>query len=105
MLQADMANQNAFASARESNLRGLMAAAELRQKAKLAADQAKSANLSGLLQSLGDIGYENKSMNMIRRLAEAGVFGPLSEPMVKNVATKKAYNKNYNSLTRRRKRG
>lgn len=99
MLQADSANQQAAANARDFAFRGLLSAAELRQKERLASDQAKSANLSGLFQALGDIGYENKSMNMIRRMAEAGIFGPLSEPMIKNVATKKAYNKN---LTRRR---
>ncbi len=100
MLQADMANQQAYNSARDFNLRGTMAAAEMRQKARLAAEQAKSANLSGFLQALGDIGYENKGMNMIRRLAEADVFGPLSEPMLRNTATKKAYK--YYSLTKKK---
>lgn len=80
MLQADMANQQAAANARDYNLRGVLASAEMRNKARLASEAARSANLSGFLQSLGDIGYENKAMNMIRRLAEAGIV-PLSEPM------------------------
>lgn len=96
MLQADTANQSAYANARDFYLKGITSAADIRQKAKAQADAAKSANLSGLLQSLGDIGYENKSMNMIRRLAEAGVLGGLSEghPIWWQLATnnaKKAY--------------
>lgn len=88
-LQADMANQQAYASARDYALKGIMAAAEMRQKARMAAEAAKSANLSGFLSTLGDIGYENKGMNMIRRLAEAG-FVPLSEPMQNIYATPSA---------------
>ena len=72
-----MANQQAYASARDYALRGTMAAAEMRQKARMAAEAARSANLSGFLSTLGDIGYENKGMNMIRRMAETGLFGPL----------------------------
>lgn len=88
-LQADMANQQAYASARDYALKGIMAAAEMRQKARMAAEAAKSANLSGFLSTLGDIGYENKGMNMIRRLAEAG-FVPLSVPMQNIYATPSA---------------
>lgn len=91
-LQADMANQQALANIRDFGLRGVLASAEMRQKAKLAADQARSANLSGLFQTLGDIGYENKGMNMIRRLAETGALGVLSDPMIQYAATNKAYN-------------
>ena len=91
-LQADMANQQAYASARDYALKGIMAAAEMRQKARMAAEAAKSANLSGFLSTLGDIGYENKGMNMIRRLAEAG-FVPLSEPMQNIYATPSARRK------------
>ena len=90
-LQADMANQQAYASARDYALRGTMAAAEMRQKARMAAEAARSANLSGFLSALGDIGYENKGMNMIRRMAETGLFGPLSESMIKAYSTKRSY--------------
>lgn len=92
MLQADMANQKAYADAREINLRGILAAAEMRQKARLSAEAAKSANLSGLLQAIGDIGYENKSLNMIRRLIEAGIV-PASEPIQDLYATSSARKK------------
>ena len=90
-LQADMANQQAYANARDYALRGTIAAAEMRQKARMAAEAAKSANLSGFLSALGDIGYENKGMNIIRRMAEAGFFGPLSESMIKAYSTKRSY--------------
>lgn len=89
MLQADMANQQAYANARESNLRGILAAAEMRQKARLSAEAAKSANLSGLLQAIGDIGYENKSLNMIRALMEAGLV-PVSDSIQDLYATSSA---------------
>ena len=89
MLQADMANQQAYANARESNLRGILAAAEMRQKARLSAEAAKSANLSGFLQAIGDIGYENKSLNMIRALMEAG-FVPVSDSIRDLYATSSA---------------
>lgn len=102
-LQADMANQQAYASARDYSLRGTMAAAEMRQKDRLAAEAAKSANLSGFLSSLGDIGYENKSMNMIRALAEAGLV-PLSEPMVDLYSTRSAKKKAKNSTLTSNKR-
>lgn len=91
-LQADMANKQAYANARDYALRGTMAAAEMRQKARIAAEAARSANLSGFLSALGDIGYENKGMNMIRRLAETG-YVPLSEPMKNIYATPSARRK------------
>lgn len=85
-LQADMANQKAYADARDYALKGTMASAEMRQRARMAAEAARSANLSGFLSILGDIGYENKAMNMIRRLAEAG-YVPMSVPMQNIYAT------------------
>lgn len=99
MLQADMANQNAYANARDFSLKGTMAAAEMRQKARLAAEQAKSANLSGFLQALGDIGYENKGMNMIRRLAETGALGAISEghPLYRYLTASKGKSKSKSS--------
>jgi hypothetical protein len=62
-LQADLANQKAAAEAREMSLKGTMAAAEMREKTKLASDAAKAANLSGFVTSLGDIGRENMAWN------------------------------------------
>lgn len=101
-LQADMANQQAYASARDYALRGIMAAAEMRQKARMAAEAAKSANLSGFLSALGDIGYENKGMNMIRQLYATGALGPMSRAQAEgfNLVKSKPKKKKSKSLTR-----
>lgn len=62
-LQADMANQKALMDSRGLTLKGTMSAAEMRERARLAAEQAKSANLSGFVTALGDIGRENMAWN------------------------------------------
>lgn len=102
-LQADMANQQAYASARDYALKGTMAAAEMRQKARMAAEAAKSANLSGFLSALGDIGYENKGMNMVRQLYATGALGPISRAQAEgfNLVKSKPKKKKSKSLTRR----
>ncbi len=101
-LQADMANQQAYANARDYALRGTMAAAEMRQKARMAAEAAKSANLSGFLSALGDIGYENKGMNMVRQLYATGALGPMSRAQAEgfNLVKSKPKKKKSKSLTR-----
>lgn len=96
-LQADMANQQAYANARDYALRGTMAAAEMRQKARMAAEAAKSANLSGFLSSLGDIGYENKGMNMIRQLYATGTTGRMTRETAEGFNLIKSQSKNKNS--------
>ena len=102
-LQADMANQQAYASARDYALRGTMAAAEMRQKARMAAEAARSANLSGFLSALGDIGYENKGMNMVRQLYATGALGPMSRAQAEgfNLIKSKPKKKKSKSLTRK----
>ena len=102
-LQADMANQQAYASARDYALKGIMAAAEMRQKARMAAEAAKSANLSGFLSALGDIGYENKGMNMVRQLYATGALGPMSRAQAEgfNLVKSKPKKKKSKSLTRK----
>lgn len=102
-LQADMANQQAYASARDYALRGIMAAAEMRQKDRMAAEAAKSANLSGFLSALGDIGYENKGMNMVRQLYATGALGPMSRAQAEgfNLVKSKPKKKKSKSLTRK----
>lgn len=67
-LQADLANQKALAGARELSLKGAMTAAQMREASRQAADANKSANLSGLFQTLGDIGYEQQSAKMLDNL-------------------------------------
>lgn len=71
-LQADIANQKAQTDMRDFNFRGTMAAAQMREAARQASDAARSANLSGLFQTLGDIGYEEKSARMLENLINSG---------------------------------
>lgn len=65
MLKADMANQSALMQSKSSYLKGALAANELRQKERQMSTASKSANLSNFINSLGDIGRENFSRNMI----------------------------------------
>ena len=95
-LQADTANQGAYANAIGRRLTGLTTAAQMRQGIKDAAEANRAANISEFLSALGDIGYENKSMNIIRRLAESGALGGLSagHPLVEEIATSGSRRKN-----------
>ena len=95
-LQADTANQGAYANALSRRLTGLTTAAQMRQGIKDAAEANRAANISEFLSALGDIGYENKSMNIIRRLAESGALGGLSagHPLVEEIATPGSRRKN-----------
>ena len=95
-LQADIANQGAYANALSRRLTGLTTAAQMRQGIKDAAEANRAANISEFLSALGDIGYENKSMNIIRRLAESNAFGRLSagHPLVEEIATPGSRRKN-----------
>ena len=96
LLQADTANQGAYANAIGRRLTGLTTAAQMRQGIKDAAEANRAANISEFLSALGDIGYENKSMNIIRRLAESGALGGLSagHPLVEEIATPGSRRKN-----------
>ena len=78
-LQADMANQKALANARELWLKGAMTAAEMRERARLASDQARSANLSGFVTALGDIGRENMGWNWRNFGLSTGSFGNVGD--------------------------
>ena len=62
-LQADIANQQALMNSRQLGLKGAMTAYEMMNNARLAADAAKSANLSKLFTSIGNIGRENMAWN------------------------------------------
>lgn len=95
-LQADIANQGAYANALGRRLTGLTTAAQMRQGIKDTAEANRAANISEFLSALGDIGYENKSMNIIRRLAESGALGGLSagHPLAEEIATPGSRRKN-----------
>lgn len=74
-LKAAMANQGTLASARDYSLKGLLAATELRQKERAAAEANRSANLTNFLQGLHDIGSENMAYNQLNWANRSGVFG------------------------------
>lgn len=84
-LTADTANQNALANLRDFRLRGITSAADLREKARLSAEAAKSANLSGFLTSLGDIGRENVAWNWRNFGLNTASFNPIQEEDMKNL--------------------
>lgn len=84
IFKADQANQAAQLQARSSYLKGALAASELRQKERLASTSARSANLSNFINSLGDIGRENFSRNMIvGDKSKYYTLGPNGEPIYK----------------------
>lgn len=74
-LQADTANQKALMDNREFTLKGTMAGAEMRERARLAAEQNKANNISGFFQSLGDIGFEEKNSRMRDWTIKKGLWG------------------------------
>lgn len=78
-LKAAMANQSAFANLRDYRLRGTMAAAEMREKARMLADANRSANLTNFVQGLGDVGSENVGWNQLQWAIDHGVFGPMQD--------------------------
>jgi hypothetical protein len=71
-LKADMANQ----SMKQAGLEGLIRGYTMKEQANLMSDQAKAANISGLLTSLGNIGYENVNRNMMNWGMANGVWAP-----------------------------
>ena len=70
--KADAANQ----SIRQAGLEGLIRGYAMKEQANLMSDQAKAANISGLLTSLGNIGYENANRNMMNWGMANGVWAP-----------------------------
>ena len=78
-LQADIANQKALMDSRGLSLKGTMAATEMRERARLASEQAKSANLSGFVTALGDIGRENMAWNWRNFGLSTGSFGNVGD--------------------------
>lgn len=86
-LKADMANQAALAQAKDLSLRGTMAAEEMRQRAKLARDNAIQANISGLFNSMGNIGQERVARQQMQWIIDNGFapgYGSLKDNSNKN---------------------
>lgn len=78
-LQADIANQEALSKARDFSLRGTMAAADIRAKARLAREQAISDNLSNIFSSFGDIGKEKVDRKWRTWASKHGVYAPVQK--------------------------
>lgn len=76
-LRADIYNQNAYMSAANARITGLAQAMAMKQRERMVADQAKSANLSNLFTSIGDIGRENMNWNWRNFRLRTGVDGPI----------------------------
>lgn len=81
IFRADAANQ----AARQAGLQALISGYAMKEQAKLMSDQAKAANISGLIQGLGDIGYENFGMNQVNWRTSKGVDGPGTETYLDDI--------------------
>ena len=74
--KADAANQSADLQARGLGFEGMLKGYAMKEQDKLMSDQAKAANISGLLTSLGNIGYENANRNMMNWGMATGTWAP-----------------------------
>lgn len=77
-LKAAMANQDADMKARGLGLEAQMKGYQMREAARLASDEAKAANLSGFIESLGAIGVDNAALNARDFALATGTFGPVN---------------------------
>lgn len=76
-LQADYYNQNAYMNAANARVQGLASALAMKQRERMYTDQAKSANLSNLFNSIADVGRENMNWNWRNFRLRTGVDGPI----------------------------
>ena len=81
IFRADAANQ----AARQAGLQALISGYTMKEQSKLMSDQAKAANISGLIQGLSDIGYENFGMNQVNWRTLKGVDGPGTETYLDDI--------------------
>ena len=77
-LKAAMANQDADMKAKGLGLEAQMKGHQMKEAARLAADEAKAANLSGFIESLGAIGMDNAALNARDFALATGTFGPVN---------------------------
>ena len=73
-MKAQMANK----TNEELRLKSAMAQAEMRDKANIMSSQAKTANLTNLFDSIGDIGREEFAKNQIGWEVSKGIYGNFS---------------------------
>lgn len=83
-LKADISNQDAWQKARNTYLTGITTAAGLKLQERQAAAAARSAHLSNFINSLGELGRENFTMNMINQdPSKYYIIGPNGEIIYK----------------------
>ena len=75
-LQADMANQKALMESKDMGLKGIMTAAQMKEAIRQSTDNNKSSNISGLFQTLGDIGFEERNRRMVGWGHKKSLWGP-----------------------------
>lgn len=76
LFKADAANQSSRINAGNTYLSGVTQAEAIRQNAKLAREQSISANLSGLFNSLGNLGSEDVARQQYKWLYDNGYVRP-----------------------------
>lgn len=82
--RADQANQ----VARQAGLDGIIKGYTMKESINALKNQAISDSLSGLFQSIGDIGYDNLVQNQINWRTSGGVDGPGTESYMREVKGK-----------------
>lgn len=80
LLQADMANQQAYAQAAARRLQGTTYAAQMREGIRQMADANKAANINNLIEGIGNLGQENDAKNWRNAMYLSGVFGGKMTP-------------------------
>ena len=83
ILQADSANQQAAMNIQNTYLNALSNVGNIRRQERQIIDAAKANNLSGLLDTLGDIGREETDIEVVKALNDAGVFRAHPELLAK----------------------
>lgn len=77
--QTDQFNAQQRAAAKSQYLNGMLQVAQMREKQRLLADQARSNAISGIGNSIGDIGRENFTMNQNLAMLLSGTYGKFRE--------------------------
>lgn len=103
-LKAAMANQDAAMKARGLGLEAQMRGYQMREAARLASDEAKAANLSGLIESLGAIGMDNAALNARDFALATGTFGPVN-PGYEYILTGRRQKRGYGGKLNRGRKG
>jgi hypothetical protein len=106
LLKAAMANQDAYMKARGLGLEAQMKGYQMREAAKLASDEAKAANLSGFLESLGAIGMDNAALNARDFVLATRTNGPV-KPEHEHIITggRQRRTRSYGGKLNRRRKG